>query len=106
MVTSPEVNRVSSAEIKAELRALRAGRAVYAANLTARLGTHLRALCDTGDGGTAADPAVLRRRLISELNSCARRLPDDLATAARANLGLPADAPQPHIQRRGGGPRH
>jgi hypothetical protein len=91
---------VSTDEIRAELRALRSGHAVHRADLTARLGTNLRMLCDTGDATPAGDPSVLRQRLISELNAHARRLPDDLATAARAGLGLHLDAQYPQFQQR------
>jgi hypothetical protein len=94
---------MSTEEIKNELRALRAGRAVHAANLATRIGPHLRALCatnNTADAGSVNDPAVLRQRVITELNSCARHLPEDMATAIRASLGLHADATDPRFQGR------
>jgi hypothetical protein len=56
-------------------------------------------------GGSAVsarehDPAALRQRVIAQLNACARRLPEDVAMAARAALGLHPDAAEPRLQGR------
>ncbi|WJK40686.1 hypothetical protein O7608_30610 [Solwaraspora sp. WMMA2056] len=91
---------MSVTEIKSELRALRAGRGVSAANLSGRIGDHLRALCGTGGAGRADDPAQLRERVVAELNGQARQLPDDMALAARVALGLHPQAQETHFRGR------
>lgn len=90
---------MSAVEIKSELRSLRAGRGVAAPNLSARLGDHLRALCRRGPGGID-EPAVLRERVIAELHSQTRQLPEDMALAARVALGLHAPAQDSHFRGR------
>ncbi|WP_326549344.1 hypothetical protein [Micromonospora sp. NBC_01813] len=93
---------MSAVEIKSELRSLRAGRGVAAPNLAARLGDHLLALCGGGAGDTDRldEPANLRERVIAELRSQTRQLPEDMALAARVALGLHAQAQDTHFRGR------
>ncbi|WBB97831.1 hypothetical protein O7553_02365 [Solwaraspora sp. WMMA2059] len=91
---------VSAVEVKSELRTLRAGRGVSAPDLSGRLGDHLRTLCGNSAVNRDDEPAELRERVIAELNSQVRRLPDDMALAARVALGLHPQAQDAHFRGR------
>jgi hypothetical protein len=83
--------------IQREIRALRKGRGVHAADLDRRVGQHLRQLVDDGP---STDAAACRRQLIDQLNRCVRRLPGDVQMAITASLGLHSETAQPHLKDR------
>lgn len=72
--------------VAAEIRALRKGRGIHAADLAQRVParSHLRDLA----GVTGEDVGALRQALSGELANCAAGLPDDLRTAVLASLGI------------------
>ncbi|HZM74858.1 MAG TPA: hypothetical protein VFC19_03980 [Candidatus Limnocylindrales bacterium] len=74
-------------QVRQEVRALRKGRGVLAADLEKRLGPQLRQLA--GDGGDRPD--VRRRALVAELSVLAARMPADLRLAVEVSLGLCVD---------------
>jgi hypothetical protein len=80
--------------VKSEVRKLRRGPGIMANNLMARLGPHLRRLCDAG----SLDAGACRRVLIHELNRCLDALPPNprLAVAVSLNLYREVDAPDLH----------
>lgn len=79
----------STAELIAELKSLRKGRGVYSPDVMARIGPHLRAVCQISDRDGAA---AIRQKLIERLSVFARALPVDLELAATAALAVHPDA--------------
>jgi hypothetical protein len=72
-----------------ELKALRRGRGVNSVDISKDIGPLLQALC----GSTPDDePAALRRKVVQQLNRWASQLPEDLAQAVRAAVGLHPEA--------------
>jgi hypothetical protein len=80
-----------------ELKRLRKGRGVHAANIAQRAGPALRRLCGIRpDDGAAA----VRNRLMTTLRELAGRLPDDLHLALLVELGLHDVATQQRLGER------
>lgn len=77
-----------------ELKALRKGRGVGAARIADQVGPRLRALCLITDSDAAG---AIRQKLAARLDRLATGLPEDLALAARAALGLHPQAQQPFL---------
>lgn len=71
-------------QVMAEIRLLRKGRGIHAADLDQRLGPHLRTLTAAENGSTPSRREVLTTVIDA---SCAG-LPDDLDTAIRASLAM------------------
>jgi hypothetical protein len=77
-----------------ELKRLRKGRGVDAANITERAGPALRRLCGIRPEDV---PATVRNRLTTTLRELAGELPDDLRLALLVELGLHEEATQPRL---------
>jgi hypothetical protein len=84
----------SATELLEELKMLRKGRAVHAGRLGDHVGPGLREL----SGITAADgEESIRAKLTSRLGALLEALPDDLALAVRAALGVQPDVQHPFL---------
>jgi hypothetical protein len=96
MASAPLPHIPSLTELIArEIRALRKGRGVQAADLDSRLGPYLRELVASPEGD---DRAIRRQILTAELNACAEQLAPDLRTAISASLALsPEIRPMAHL---------
>jgi hypothetical protein len=77
-----------------ELKRLRKGRGVDAANIAERAGPALRRLCGIRPEDV---PATVRNRLGTTLRELAGELPDDLRLALLVELGLHEQATQPRL---------
>ena len=84
------VMAVDTEAIAGEIRSLRKGRGVNAADLAHRLGPHLRELVVT----SPATDTVERHALVAQLGSCAAGLAADVRIAVAASLGLSAETRQ------------
>jgi hypothetical protein len=84
----------SATELLDELKALRKGRGVHAGKISEHVGPGLREICGVlpVDGEEAT-----RRKLTSRLVPMVETLPDDLALAVRAALGLHPMAQHPFL---------
>jgi hypothetical protein len=84
----------SATELLDELKALRKGRGVHTGKISEHVGPGLREIC----GITTADgEEAVRRKLTNRLGALIRTLPDDLALAVQAALGLHAEAQHPFL---------
>lgn len=84
----------SATELLDELKALRKGRGVHTGKLGEHVGPGLREICAISS--TDGDEAI-RRKLTNRLSALVRTLPDDLALAVQAALGLHPAAQHPFL---------
>jgi hypothetical protein len=84
----------SATELLEELKVLRKGRAVHAGRLGDHVGPGLRDLC----GITATDSEEsIRTKLTTRLDGSLQAVPDDLALAVRAALGMLPEVQHPFL---------
>jgi hypothetical protein len=84
----------SATELLDELKALRKGRGVHTGKISDHVGPGLREIC----GIAAADgEEVTRRKLTDRLGPMVQTLPDDLALAVQAAMGLHPAARHPFL---------
>lgn len=88
---------VSIAVLVEELKTLRKGRGVFAANILRRVGPTLRAACALTEDD---DAGRVRRKVTATLESFAAALPQDLRTAVMAGFALFPEARFPRYEDR------
>lgn len=88
---------VSLAALVKELKTLRKGRGVFAANILRRVGPALRAACELTEDDEAGH---VRRKITITLETFAAALPHDLRTAVMAGFGLFPEARFPRYEDR------
>lgn len=88
---------VSLAALVEELKTLRKGRGVFAANILRRVGPALRAACELTEEDEAGH---VRRKVTITLETFAAALPHDLHTAVMAGFGLFPEARFPRYEDR------
>jgi hypothetical protein len=88
---------VSLAALVEDLKTLRKGRGVFAANILRRVGPALRAACELTEDDEAGH---VRRKVTTTLETFAAALPHDLHTAVMAGFGLYPEARFPRYEDR------